>query len=135
MVKEGYSDYKKIRKRCLSKEPLTEWFFVEPKMVLLVTNPVHALLFAHHQMSSSLYIASHATKTFTSLQTTVPMIHCTDCTHTAECTEYTYTAESIQTRFISLGLPLSDRRVLSSVYHSSSDSYTTEPFHISSPSF
>ncbi len=35
------------------------------------------------------------------------MIHCTDCTHTAEGTDYTHTAESIQTRFISFGLPLS----------------------------
>ncbi len=31
MVKEGSSDYKKVRKRC----SLTEWFFVEPEMVLL----------------------------------------------------------------------------------------------------
>ncbi len=35
MVKEGSSDYKKVRKRWFFKEPLTEWFFVEPKMVLL----------------------------------------------------------------------------------------------------
>ncbi len=35
MVKEGSSDYKKLRKRWFFKEPLTEWFFVEPKMVLL----------------------------------------------------------------------------------------------------
>ncbi len=35
VVKEGSSDYKKVRKRCFFKEPLTEWFFVEPKMVLL----------------------------------------------------------------------------------------------------
>ncbi len=35
MVKEGSSDYKKVRKRWLFKEPLTEWFIVEPKMVLL----------------------------------------------------------------------------------------------------
>ncbi len=53
-----------------------------------------------------------------SLRTTVSIIHCTDYTHTAECTDYTYTAESNQTRFISLGLPLSARRVLFSVYHS-----------------
>ncbi len=33
--KEGSSDYKKLRKRWFFKEPLTEWFFVEPKMVLL----------------------------------------------------------------------------------------------------
>ncbi len=35
MAKEGSSDYKKVRKKCFFKEPLTEWFFVEPKMVLL----------------------------------------------------------------------------------------------------
>ncbi len=34
MAKEGSSDYKKVRKRWFFKEPLTEWFFVEPKMVL-----------------------------------------------------------------------------------------------------
>ncbi len=34
MVKEGSSDYKKVRKRQFFKEPLTEWFFVESKMVL-----------------------------------------------------------------------------------------------------
>ncbi len=31
MVKEGSLDYKKLRKRRFFKEPLTEWFFVEPK--------------------------------------------------------------------------------------------------------
>ncbi len=36
--------------------------------------------------------------------TTVPIIHCTD---------YTHTATTYQTHYISLGLPLSDRRVLS----------------------
>ncbi len=35
MVKEGSSDYKKVRKRWFFKELLTEWFFVEAKMVLL----------------------------------------------------------------------------------------------------
>ncbi len=34
MVKEGTLDHKKVRKRWFFKEPLTEWFFVEPKMVL-----------------------------------------------------------------------------------------------------
>jgi len=32
---KGSSDYKKLRKRWFFKEPLTEWFFVEPKIVLL----------------------------------------------------------------------------------------------------
>ncbi len=35
VAKEGSSDYKKVRKRWFFKEPLTEWFFVEPKMVIL----------------------------------------------------------------------------------------------------
>ncbi len=35
VAKEGSSDYKKVRRRWFFKEPLTEWFFVEPKMVLL----------------------------------------------------------------------------------------------------
>ncbi len=35
MAKEGSLDYKKVRKRLVFKEPLTEWFFVKPKMVLL----------------------------------------------------------------------------------------------------
>ncbi len=32
---KGSSDYKTVRKRWFFKEPLTEWFFVEPKMVIL----------------------------------------------------------------------------------------------------
>ncbi len=35
MVKKGSSDYKKVRKIRSFKEPLTVWFFVESKMVLL----------------------------------------------------------------------------------------------------
>ncbi len=35
MVKEGSSDYKKLRQRWFFKYILTEWFFVEPKMALL----------------------------------------------------------------------------------------------------
>ncbi len=34
-VEKGFSDYKKVSKRWFFKEPLTEWFSVEPKMVLL----------------------------------------------------------------------------------------------------
>ncbi len=67
-------------------------------------NPVYELPFTHHQRSPAHHMDSHTTQTFTSLRTTVPLIHCTDCTHTAEGTDYTYTAESIQTRFISLVL-------------------------------
>ncbi len=35
MAKDGSSDYKKLRKRWFFKDPLTEWLFMEPKMVLL----------------------------------------------------------------------------------------------------
>ncbi len=35
VAKEGSSDYKKVRKRWFFKESLTEWFFVEPKIVIL----------------------------------------------------------------------------------------------------
>ncbi len=35
VAKEGSSDYKKVRKRWFFKEPLTDWFFVEPQMVPL----------------------------------------------------------------------------------------------------
>ncbi len=36
MVKEGtISDYINVRKRWFFKEPLTEWFFVEPRMVIV----------------------------------------------------------------------------------------------------
>ncbi len=51
MVKEGSSDYKKVRKRWFFKEPLTECFFVEPKMVLLwhrCEEPFEAPLFLWH---------------------------------------------------------------------------------------
>ncbi len=48
-----------------------------------------------------------------SLQTTVPIVHCTD---------YTLISATNQTRFISPGLPRSDRWVLFWVYHSPSDS-------------
>ncbi len=38
-----------------------------------------------------LFTLSHHTDFYMSLRTTVPMIHCTDCTHTAEGTDYTHT--------------------------------------------
>ncbi len=47
VVKEGSSDYKKVKKKKNSrffKEPLTEWFFVEPKKVLLYDIAVKNLL-------------------------------------------------------------------------------------------
>ncbi len=47
---------------------------------------------------------AHYTNCCMSPRTTVPIIHCTD---------YTHTAATNQTHFISLGLPLSDCRVLS----------------------
>ncbi len=39
MAKEGSSDYKKVRKRWLFKESLTEWFFVEPKNGSSIASP------------------------------------------------------------------------------------------------
>ncbi len=83
------------------------------------------------EVASPSYWLSHHTDCYMSLWTTVPIIHCTDYTHAAECSDNTYTAESNHTCFISLGLPLSDRRVLSSVYLSPSDSYIMEPFCVS----
>ncbi len=74
----------------------------------IVMNPVPALPFAHH-------IDFHTTVTTPSLWTTVPIRHGTDYTHTAVTNE---------TRFISLWLPCSDRRVLFSLYLC--DSYFTE---------
>ncbi len=35
VAKEGSSNYKKYKKRLFFKKTLTEWLFVEPKMVLL----------------------------------------------------------------------------------------------------
>ncbi len=54
MVKEGSSDYKKVRKRWFFKEPLTEWFFVEPKKVILwhrCEEPFEAPLFLREYIS------------------------------------------------------------------------------------
>ncbi len=38
VVKEGYSDYKKVRKRGFFKEPLSDWFIVETKTAPLFAN-------------------------------------------------------------------------------------------------
>ncbi len=57
--------------------------------------------------------------------TTVPIIHCTD--DTLSCFHWSHSWLHNHTHFISLGLPLCHRRVLYSVYHSPSDSYSTEP--------
>ncbi len=35
VVKEGSSDYKMVRQKLFFKESSTEWFFVEPKMVII----------------------------------------------------------------------------------------------------
>ncbi len=59
MAKEGSSDYKKVRKRWFFKEPLTEWFFVEPKMVLLwhrCEEPIEAPLFLRVYSIYTVYI-------------------------------------------------------------------------------
>ncbi len=92
-----------------------------------VTNPVHELLFTHHQRSLIHHIDFHTTQTVTyHPKTTFPIIHCTDDAHTTDCTDRTQLI-SICTLFIRLGLSLCDRRVLFSVYHSPRDSYSTEP--------
>ncbi len=73
---------------------------------------------AHHiDSSTTLTVAGHP-------RTTVPIIHCTDDTHTTDCTDHTQLIP-ICTFFISLGLSLCDRRVCYSIYHSPSDSYST----------
>ncbi len=43
-MKEGSSDFKKVRKRWFFKESLTEWLFVEPIMVPLFGITVKNLL-------------------------------------------------------------------------------------------
>ncbi len=52
MVKEGSSDHKKVGKRWLFKEPLTELFFVEPKMALL-WHRFEAALFLREYLSQN----------------------------------------------------------------------------------
>ncbi len=95
--------------------------------LIFVTNPVYELLFIHHQRSLVHHIDSCTTLTVAGHpRTTVPIIHCTDDAHTTDCTDHTQLIP-ICTLFISLGLSLCDRRVLYSVYHSPSDSYSTEP--------
>ncbi len=69
-----------------------------------------------------LHRLSHYTDCYMSLRTTVPIIHCTD---------YALTSSTNQTRFISPGLPPSERRVLFCVYHSPSVNCYTEPFRVS----
>ncbi len=61
--KEGSSDYKKVSKRWFFKEPLTEWFFMEPKMVLLwhrCEEPFEAPLFLRvYTVAHSVQKTSH----------------------------------------------------------------------------
>ncbi len=91
-----------------------------------VTIPVYELLFIHHQRSLAHHIDSCITLTVAGHPwTTVPIIHCTDDAHTTDCTDHTQLIP-ICTLSISHGLSLCDRRVLYSVYHSPSDSYSTE---------
>uniref|UniRef100_A0A8C2KWT6 Si:ch211-251b21.1 n=1 Tax=Cyprinus carpio TaxID=7962 RepID=A0A8C2KWT6_CYPCA len=59
VAKEGSSDYNKVRKRWFFKEPLIEWFFVEPKMVLLwhlcenSNNPTYHRIYEHIKKAQS----------------------------------------------------------------------------------
>ncbi len=66
----------------------------------------------------------HHTNCCTSPRTTVPIIYCTDDTHTADCTDYT--ADSHHTPYLSHGLPQSDRWVLETHVATLADSYLTE---------
>ncbi len=103
---------------------LTQCSTTEPQEQC-VTNPSHALLFIHHQMSLAHHIDSCTTLTVAGHpRTTVPIIHCTDDAHTTDCTDHTQLIP-ICTLFISLGLSLCDCQVLYCVYPS--DSYSTEP--------
>ncbi len=64
-----------------------------------VTNPVDELLFTHHQRSLAHHIDSCTTLTVARHpRTTMPIIHCTDDTHTADCTNHT--ADSVHTPYL-----------------------------------
>ncbi len=67
-----------------------------------VTNPVYELPFTHHQRSFAHHIDSSTTLTVARHpQTTIPIIHCTDDTLTADCTSHT--------PYLKHGLPQSER--------------------------
>ncbi len=88
--------------------------------IYIVTNQVYELPFTHHQRSLAHLIDSCTTLTVARHpRTTITIIHCTDDTHTADCTNHT--------PYLNHGLPQSEHRVLYSVYHSPSDSYSTVP--------
>ncbi len=79
-------------------------------------------LFTRHQRSLTHHMDSCTTLTVaTSPKTTFPIIHCTDDTQLISLITHL-------TRFISLGLPLCDRRVLNVHIATLADSYLTEPF-------
>ncbi len=61
MVKEGSSDYKKVRKRWFFKEPLTEWFFVEPKMVLCGTKNGSSMASLEEPFEAPLFLRVYLT--------------------------------------------------------------------------
>ncbi len=84
----------------------------------LVTNPVYELSFTHQQRSPALHMDSHTTQTVT----LYPGLH-----FPSSIALISPTAVTNHTPYISHGLPLSHCRVLFSIYHSSSDSYFTEP--------
>ncbi len=90
-------------------------------MHLVVTNPVHALPFTHHQRSLLHHIGFHTTQTVTyHPKTTFPIIHCTDDTQLISLITH-------HTRFINLELALCDRWVLYAHIATLADSYLTEP--------
>ncbi len=56
------SDYKKVRKKWFFKEPLTEWFFVEPKMVLLWHCLKNLLKHLYFDPASALFLLAEQKK-------------------------------------------------------------------------
>ncbi len=83
--------------------------------MLFVTNLVHGLLYTRHQRSPFHHIDSCTTTTVARHpRTTIPIIHCTDDTHTADCTNHAHTWELSHnhTPYINPGLPFTDRWVL-----------------------
>ncbi len=96
------SCFKEVHVRCHESWPWTS-VYSPPE----VTHSPHGLL--------------HYTNCCTSPKTTFPIIHCTDDTQLISLITH-------HTRFISLGLPLCDRRVLYAHIASLADSYLTEPF-------
>ncbi len=126
--------------QCASKQkrmtPCHNWCNVKKKkkknfsdadfFLICVTNPVYELPFTHHQRSLAHHIDSCTTLL---LHFTIELQFPSSIALTTHSCHQSHIALITQliTHFISLGLPLCHCRVLYSVYHSPSDSYSTEP--------